>query len=127
MVKRIKDLKFFSYIWITIFFILGIYPLFGSHKINLIFISIAIIIYIISLINIKILEKFYDIWMKIGEFLGKISSTIIMFILFFMLFTPISFILKLLSKDLLKKKIDKNSTTYWIKRDEQPQSMKNQF
>jgi hypothetical protein len=127
VVKNVKDLKNFSYIWVAIFFVLGIYPLFNSNEINLIFISSSIIIYILSLINIKIFKSFYDIWMKIGEILGKISSSIILFIIFFILFTPISFILKLLSKDLLKKKIDKNSTTYWIKRDDQPQSMKNQF
>jgi hypothetical protein len=40
---------------------------------------------------------------------------------------PIGIILKILRKDLLRKKIDKLSTSYFIDRELQPQNMKNQF
>lgn len=129
MVKSIKrkDLKIFVYIWICIFLIIGIYPIVNYEKVKFVFIGISILLYIISIINLNVFTKFYNIWMKIGEFLGKISSSIIMFFLFFGIYTPISLVLKIFSKDLLKKKIDKDKSTYWIKRDTQPQSMKNQF
>jgi len=50
-----------------------------------------------------------------------------MFVLFYFLFTPIWLILKLFWKDILKKKIDKNLKTYWIKREEKMNSMDYQF
>ncbi len=50
-----------------------------------------------------------------------------MFILYFGIFTPVSLVLKILGKDLLKKKMDKQGSSYWIDRETQPQSMKNQF
>ncbi len=73
------------------------------------------------------MKHIYNTWIKFGEFLGKISSTIILFFLFFFLFTPIAIFLKLIGKDLLNKKIDKNKTSYWLSREMQPTSMKYQF
>lgn len=70
---------------------------------------------------------FYSMWMKVSEFIGSVISKIIMFILYFGLFTIVSIVLKIFGKDLLRKKMDKNQSTYWINREMQPQSMKNQF
>ncbi|MDZ7818381.1 MAG: hypothetical protein U5K55_07080 [Aliarcobacter sp.] len=122
-----KDLKIFVYIWMGIFSIIGIYPIVNYEKVNLIFIGIAFLLYIVSIINLNFFSNFYNVWMRIGEFLGRISSSIIMFFLFFGIYTPISLVLKIFSKDLLNKKINKDKSTYWIKRETQPQSMKNQF
>jgi hypothetical protein len=116
-----KDLKIFAFIWSGIFIILAIY-----NNIN-IFFYIAVIFLIIGFFKPFILTGFYNIWIKVGEFIGGIVSKIIMFILYFGLFTPISIFLKILGKDLLNKKVNKSEKSYWIKRETQPQSMKNQF
>lgn len=78
--------------------------------------------------NIKFLFLlFYKTWIKFGDFTSEIIAKIIIAILFYVVFTPVSIILKLLNKDLLNKKIDKNAKTYWIERNIQPLSLKNQF
>lgn len=118
---KIKDLKIFAFIWSLIFTVIGIH-----YKIN-IFIGIAGIFFLIGMIKPIVLSNFYKAWIKIGEYIGGIVSKIIMFMLYFGLFTPISIFLKFLKKDLLNKKIDKSKRTYWIERESQPQSMKNQF
>ena len=73
------------------------------------------------------LSSFYRVWVKFGEVIGGVISKVIMMILFYVMFTPISFVLKLLGKDLLNKKIDKNASTYWVTRETQPGSLKNQY
>jgi hypothetical protein len=66
------------------------------------------------------------IWFKIGILLGNVISPIVMSIIFFLVVTPTSFIMKILGKDLLNlKKNTKNS--YWIKKQNQNSRMKNQF
>ena len=47
-------------------------------------------------------------------------------LVFFTVLTPISFILRLFGKDLLKIKYSKDNT-YWIKREKNVGSMKKQF
>lgn len=71
--------------------------------------------------------NFYKVFIKFGNLIGGIISKIIMFVLYFGLFTPVSIFLKIIAKDLLNKKVDKSKKSYWIERESQPQSMKQQF
>ena len=138
-----KDLRAFAYIWAFIFFVIGIYPLYKS--------GFSVLLTIDSLealktLNIrswslytclafvtvgtfipKVLTWFYKAWVKFGELIGGVISKIILLILFFGLFTPISIVLKILRKDLLHKKLDKTSQTYWLDRTLQPGSLTKQF
>ena len=58
--------------------------------------------------------------------LGKIISPIVMGFVFFTVVTPISFIMKILGKDLLNLKYN-NNKSYWIKKVGPKSKMKNQF
>jgi hypothetical protein len=124
---KIQDLKKFAFIWAIIFGIVGVYPIINSNEFKIWSISISVAFVLVGVFIPIILNIFYKIWIKFGEFMGRIISTIIMFILYFGLFTPISLFLKLLGKDLLNKKMDRSQNTYWVDRETQPQSMKNQF
>ena len=46
--------------------------------------------------------------------------------IFFLVVTPISFIMKIFGKDILNLKKNNNSS-YWIKKDKQSDSMRKQF
>jgi len=125
-INKIK-LKNFGLIWTFICLIGGISPLFSVKEANYWFIGIAVILILISSTKLEILTPFYNLWIRLGNFIGGITSKVILFILFFGLFTPISFLLKLFKKDLLQKKINRKNTSYWIERAKQPESMKRQF
>ena len=64
--------------------------------------------------------------MKIGNILGNIISPVVMGIIFFFIVTPTGLILRLFKKDVLNLKKN-NSNTYWIKKDNKFNNMKNQF
>ena len=64
--------------------------------------------------------------MKLGMYLGIIVSPFVMGIVFFLVVTPISMIMKILGKDLLNLKISKKNS-YWVEKDEIKSSMKNKF
>jgi len=74
-----------------------------------------------------VFKKVYKKWIAFGDIMGHYISSFILAILFFILFTPISFILKIFNIDLLNKKLDNSSTSYWVDREEEPSSMKYQF
>ena len=50
-----------------------------------------------------------------------------MALIYFVTILPTGLIMRLLGKDLLKPKLDKNAKSYWIERTEPVGSMKNQF
>jgi large-conductance mechanosensitive channel len=87
---------------------------------------IAIIFLILGILNSKILTPLNKIWIKFGLFLGSIISPIIMSIIFFFVITPISFVMKVLGKDILNLKRN-NNNTYWIDKSGPKSKMKNQF
>ncbi|MEA3455891.1 MAG: SxtJ family membrane protein [Campylobacterota bacterium] len=126
MVKK-HDLKVFAFIWAGIFMIAGLLPLLKESEIRIWAVIVSLLFVAISIIKPELLTRFYHLWTKIGGFIGGIISKVILFILYFGVFTPVSFVLKLLGKDLLDKKIDKSQKSYWIERETQPESMKHQF
>ena len=126
MVKK-HDLKVFAFIWAGIFMAAGVLPLLKGGDIRIWAVAVSLLFVAVSIIKPELLTRFYQLWTKFGGFMGAIISKVMMFILYFGLFTPVSFVLKLLGKDLLDKKIDKSQKSYWIERETQPQSMKHQF
>ena len=58
------------------------------------------------------LAPIYKVWMKVGHVLGKINSTIILSVVYFVIITPLGLLLRLLGKDALDAKFDPKATTY---------------
>ena len=121
-----KKNKQFGYLFFLIFLIIGLWPLLNSEKINLFFIFISSIFLILTLINSRILTPLSNLWIKFGELLGKVIAPIVMGFVFFLILTPISLLLRIFKKDLLKLNY-KSDASYWIKRDKNIGSMKKQF
>ena len=63
------------------------------------------------------LRFFYIFWMKLAFVLSWINTRIILVLLFYLLFTPISLVMKLCGSDLLERKIEKSRESYWHKKE----------
>ena len=87
---------------------------------------ISFIFFGLALLFPKILYIPNKIWFKFGLFLGAIISPITMGLIFYLTVTPTGLIMRLLGKDILKKKKVK-SKSYWIKKDAKLSSMNEQF
>ena len=89
-------------------------------------IVISLIFLILGILNSKILTPLKTLWIKFGEFLGKIIAPIVMGLIYFIIITPIGILMRLLGKDLLNIKYNKNKS-YWIKRPKNVDTMRRQF
>ena len=76
--------------------------------------------------NSKILSPLNLLWFKFGLLLGKIVSPFVMGIIFFVVVTPISILLKIFGKDVLNLKFN-NNKSYWIEKNGPKSNMKKQF
>ena len=126
-----KDIKLgsnrsFGIVFFIVFFIISIYPLINDNPIRLWSLILSLIFLILGLINSKILTPLNIIWMKFGMYLGILISPIVMGIVFFLVVTPIGIIMKILRKDLLNLRMNKENS-YWIEKDKIKSNMKNQF
>ena len=123
---KISSNRNFGIVFFIVFLIVAIYPLINSNEIQIWSLILSLLFLILGLINSKILTPLNKLWFKFGIFLGKIISPIIMGIIFFFVVTPIGFIMRLLSKDILNLKYN-NENSYWIKKTGPKSKMKNQF
>ena len=117
----------FGLLFFIVFFILGIWPLKNGANLNIYLISISGIFLILGLVNSKLLSPFNKSWIKLGGVLGMIIAPIVMAIVYFIFLTPISFLVRLVGKDLLSLKFNKKKNTYWIIRKKNIGSMRKQF
>ena len=118
--------KIFGIALFIIFFLISFYPLINANDIRIWSLVLSLIFLFLGIINSRILKPFNIICFKLGIFLGKIVSPIVMMIIFFFILTPLVLLMRIFGKDLLKLKFNKKKT-YWIKKPEVKIKMKNQF
>ena len=124
---RMSSNRNFGLVFFFIFLIVGLLPLLKEEPFRIWSIVIAIIFLILGLMNSKLLTPLNKLWFKFGLFLGSIVSPIVMGIVFFLVITPIGFVMKIMGKDLLNKKKDNDKKSYWINRSKTKSTMKQQF
>ena len=124
--KNLPSNKSFGIVFFLFFLIITLYPLTNDMEIRKWSLIISLIFLILGLINSQILTPLNKLWFKFGIFLGKIISPLIMGIIFFLVVTPIGLLMRLLGKDILSLKYNKNQS-YWIDNKSPKSKMKNQF
>lgn len=85
---------------------------------------------LVALLRPALLAPLNKLWMRFGLLLARIVNPVVLGLLFFVVFTPIGLLARLLGKDFLRLKRDPRAASYWIVREPpgpEPQSMKDQF
>ncbi len=123
---KIGSNRSFGIVFFIVFLIVALYPLVNDQNVRLWSLIVSLIFLILGLINSKILTPLNKLWFKFGLFLGKIISPIIMAVIFFLVVTPIGFLMRIFGKDVLNLKYNSNKS-YWIKKSGPKSKMKNQF
>lgn len=70
-------------------------------------------------------RRFHIAWMKIGKVLGSVNNSILLSIVFYLLFVPYNLLLRLTGRDTLNRR-KAGRKSYWIPRETTRQS-KDQF
>ena len=125
-----KDIKLpsnrnFGIVFFIVFLLIALWPLLHKNELRLWSLLLSLTFLLLGVINSKFLTPFNILWFRFGIFLGNLISPIVMGFVFFLVVTPTGIIMKLFGKDILRLK--KNKTTYWINKDRDESSMKNQF
>ena len=124
---KISSNRSFGLLFFVVFLIVSLWPLTHEGSIRIWSVIVSAVFLILGLINSRLLTPLNVLWFKLGMILGAIISPIVMGIVFFLVVTPTGFILRIMGKDLLNKKYDKEKETYWIKRNAPIGTMKRQF
>ena len=93
----------------------------GSYKFSLapvILLILAVLIFAITIFKVEYLKPFYKLWMKVAHFIGNIVTAVILSIIFYCIFGLVGIVTRILGKDLLNQKLDRQSKSYWLTREQ---------
>lgn len=106
----------FGYTFSFIFFFFSIYFFLNNiFFYNYFFLSVSILCFIITFVKSEVLYPLNKLWMRFGLLLGKIINPIIMGLIFFIIFTPVSIFMKLIGRDELRLDFNTRKSNWRIR------------
>ncbi len=94
------------------------------------FVSFGTVFVVLGLYFPAVLKPLQKVWMSAAAVIGFFMSRFILGIIFYLVITPISMIMKMTGKDILDERIDQTKISYWSQRsqtDKTKESYENQF
>jgi len=91
---------------------------------------ISAIFFISGLAAPILLKPVYIFWMRLAFVLAWINTRIILFVLFYLIFSPMGLVMRLFRVDLLDRRLGKLKDSYWLKKEKKefnPQDYERQF
>lgn len=89
-------------------------PLLRGHGLLLVPWILGGVLGFLALITPNALAPVYRVWMRIGLILGWINSRIILGIIFFLIVTPMGFLMRLFSRDPMTREFELQLETYRV-------------
>lgn len=92
----------------------GLFLWYGKDH-YLYFLIVSAIFSTLGLFLPNLLKPFHKVWMTLAVIMGWVMTRLILFVLFFLVVTPIGLLARFLNRDLLRLKVDKAPrSSYWI-------------
>jgi len=120
----------FGLVFAVFFLLVALLPLLHGNEMRLWALGVGVAFGVIALAVPHSLTPLNRLWTQFGLLLHRIVSPVALGILFFGVVTPIGLLTRLLGKDALRLRLDKNAASYWIVRTPpgpDAESLKNQF
>jgi hypothetical protein len=125
---RTKQLRSFGLIVGGIFLILGVAPLLRHRHWHPWLVLIATLLILPAIVWPRLLDQPYRAWTLLGHALGWANSRVVLGFLFFVIFTPVSAVLRLSGRDSMRRSFDRKTDTYRVRKAFRPAShLKHQF
>tara|TARA_Y100001935_G_C17196282_1_gene452691 strand:- start:483 stop:881 length:399 start_codon:yes stop_codon:yes gene_type:complete len=113
-IKKDKFTKNFGYLLSFVFLILALYPLLNDKNVNFLFFLFASLSLALTVFYPRIFKIPANLWFQLGNILHKIISPLIMFTVYIFSIVFFGLVMKIFRKDILNKKFDKKTKSYWI-------------
>lgn len=129
IVKGSSD-RSFGIVFAAVFTFIGLWPLVAGNGVRWWALPVVAAFGVTALVRPGLLGPLNRLWFKFGLLLNQVVSPVIMALLFFLIITPMAFIIRLKGKDPLRLKYDPKARSYWILRTPpgpSPETIKNQF
>ena len=105
---KISSNKSFGIVFFAFFIIVSVWLFFKNGEFIIWPIIVAVVFLILGLTNSKLLTPLNKAWNQFGILLGNFIAPIVMGIIFFLVVTPTGLVVRVMGKDLLRLKKNKD-------------------
>jgi hypothetical protein len=120
----------FGWVFTGFFALLAFLPLLRGKPFKPWALTVSGAFLLLTLIRPGLLHPLNSLWTRLAVVISKVTNPIMTGLMFYLLFTPVALVLRLMGKDLLRLKAEPAAKTFWIPREPPgpaPETMRNQF
>ena len=86
----------------------------SANPMTFVFLALSVLLGCITALAPQRLTELYQAWMKVAHFIGTVFSTLLLTVVFYVMFAAVGIVMRLRGKDLLEEKQDPTRPSYWI-------------
>ncbi len=81
-----------------------------------VFTAIGVALFLLGMANTKLIKPVFVGLMIVAVPIGFVLSTVVLGLLYYLMFTPVALFFKLTGRDKLNRRLDPQATSYWFER-----------
>jgi predicted membrane metal-binding protein len=106
----------FGFVFAAVFLLIGAAPLLLQGRIRWWALPVSALFAIVAATAPALLAPLNRLWARFGALLHRVVSPVVLGVMFFGVLTPMGAVMRALGKDLLRLRLDRSASTYWIER-----------
>ena len=107
----------FGIVFTVVSALIGVWPIFSGVRPRFWAFGLAVTFFAAAMLRPRLLAPLNAAWFHFGVLLHHVVNPVIMFVIYCGAVVPTGLILKARGKDLLRLKLDRTATSYWIIRE----------
>ena len=116
MTPQLPSNRSFGWTFTGFFLLVGIFGIWRSNPAMSWLFALAGLFAVITLTRAQWLEPLNRAWMKFGALMNAVVSPVVLGAIFFGVFTPAGFVMRLVGRDAMARRFDPAAKSYWVKR-----------
>jgi hypothetical protein len=116
MKNEVPSNRSFGWTFTAFFAFVGAYSLWRGGMAYSWAFGLAAVTALVTITRPEWLGPLNRVWMKFGDLLHRVVSPVVLGVIFYGVFTPIGFVMRMAGRDTMKRKFKPAAPTYWIGR-----------
>jgi hypothetical protein len=120
----------FGWVFTIVFAIIGVWPALFGGAVRWWCLIVSAAFLAVTLAAPALLGPLNKLWLRLGLLLNRVVNPLVLGIMFYLVVTPMAWIMRVAGKDSMRARTGRGDSSYWIKRDPpgpKPDSLNNQF
>ena len=130
MRKGAPSNRSFGWTFTAFFAFAGAWSVWKDGNGFVVWVPLAVVCATVTMFSPDSLGPLNRAWMKFAELLNRIVSPVVLAVMFYGVFTPAGYLMRLAGKDPMRRKYEPGAASYWIERTPpgpEPESLSEQF